>query len=187
MNGLCDQFFSGAGFAVEQDADVGGSGLSDLVHHMLERRGLALQAVSFGDALGHLDRLDFFHETGDFPGFVFDGSQFDTDIFLAVGGMVHVQDTFGLAGSPAFRQWTGFAGAVAGHVVVVRHFITGSSDHGCLWIAVFPESLIDRDDPVLGIEKNMRFGLCLEKRGEFGKWHGSLYGLFRKSDAAILP
>ena len=97
MDGLCHQFFSGSGFTVQQNADVGGCGFPDLVHHMRETGRLALQAVSFCDALGHFDRLDFFHETGDFPGFVFDGSQFDADVFLAVWGVVHMQDAFRFA------------------------------------------------------------------------------------------
>ena len=82
-----------------------------------------------------------------------------------------MQDSFGFAGTPAFCKRTGFAGAVARHGVIVGNLVTGTTDDRGSGIAIFSKGSIDGNYPVFPVEKNVRFGLCLKKRTEFGKGH----------------
>ena len=129
-------------------------------------------------AFRYFHGFDFFDETGDVSGLILDRGQFDADVFFPVRGVMHMKDAFGFAGTPAFGKGARFAGAVTGRFVIMGDLVTGTSDNGRLRIAVFPESAVDGNDPVFPVEKDVRFGLRLQKRADFGKWHGvrSRYG-----------
>ena len=84
---------------------------------------------------------------------------------------MHVQDPLGFSGASAFCKWAGFSGTVTWRFVVMGYFITGASDDGGPGIAIFPEGMVNGNYPVFPVEKNVRFGLCLKIRAEFGKGH----------------
>ena len=119
MDRARNQFLAGAGFAEEQDGDVGRRRANDQLQHPLERRRAANQPVRGDPAARVAHGLERFDEVTDAPVAIPDRRRLDIDMLLAARGVVEVQHALRRTGGLAVSEGTGFAGLIAGHLDAV--------------------------------------------------------------------
>ena len=106
---------------------------------------------------------------------------FDVDVFLTVLGVVQVQVSLTLARLAGLLARAGLTGLVARNLEVVRHLVAGAPDHRMLRTELLAIGRIGRQDAVLGIAQDVRFGQPFEKGRELGQGSGSVYGHVKHS------
>ena len=106
--------------------------------------------------------------------------QLDLHIFLALGGVVHMQHPFALPRGARLREWAGLARLVTRHAGMVGHGVAGAPHHAALRTAfrtarcseLAAISPIGRQDAIAVVQQDVWIGQALQKGHQFGGRRG---------------